>query len=184
MGIVIAVIVVVVLVAVVGAVLAAAQRKRRAALQEQFGGEYDRAVEAKGGRREGESELRERLEERKTLDIRPLAPESREAFATEWQRVQAEFVDAPQSALAEADVLVHRVMRERGYPMDDFEHQASLISVDHPEVVTNYRNAHESYVRSAQGDAETEQQRQGLLHYRALFDELLGDEQPREESRR
>ena len=177
MGALIVIVVVVVVVAVVaGVIMAGVQRRRSQALREHFGSEYDRAVERTGGRREGESDLRERLDERKQLDIRPLAPAARESYTSEWQRVQGEFVDTPDLALAEADTLVHRVMRDRGYPMDDFDHQASLISVDHPDVVKNYREAHDTYLVSAQGAAETERQRQGLLSYRALFDELLADE--------
>lgn len=175
MGIVVAIVVVVIVVVVVALVLASVQRKRRAALRDHFGREYDRAVDTEGGRRQGESALKERVEERKQLDIRPLESGAREAYLSEWQRVQAEFVDVPDTALAEADVLVSRVMRDRGYPMDDFEHQASLVSVDHPDVVVNYRQAHETYLLSTQGKAETERQRQGLLSYRALFEELLAD---------
>jgi hypothetical protein len=78
-------------------------------------------------------------------------------------------VDDPTGAVEEADGLIQSVMRERGYPMDDFEQRAADISVDHPDVVENYRQGH----RLRSGD--TEAQRQAMVHYRALFDELLED---------
>jgi hypothetical protein len=153
------------------AIWALAARKRRTGqLREGFGPEYDRTVEDMGSRRQAESELADREKRREELDIRPLAPGARDRFADRWRAVQERFVDDPGAALREAHILVVEVMKERGYPTEDFEQRAADVSVDHPEVVQNYRAAHEITERS---DADTEEQRQGLVHYRSLFDELL-----------
>jgi hypothetical protein len=163
----------------VGVVVAAAlvfvalalQRTKR--LRERFGPEYDRTVEQRGGRREGEAELASRVERRERLEIRPLAPESRERYVESWREVQAGFVDDPAAAVGDADRLVAKVMSERGYPMDDFEQRADDISVDHPQVVERYRSAHGIAAKNEEGKATTEDLRQALQHYRALFEELL-----------
>jgi hypothetical protein len=162
------VIVIVVLLAAVG-VLAYRQR-RSAQLRAGFGPEYDRVVEERGDQGKAEAELRERRQRRSSYDIRPLDPEAQTRYAERWQQTQARFVDHPASALSEADALVNEVMRERGYPVDDFEQQAGDVSVDHPEVVEHYRQAHAIQAGDA---ASTEDLRQGLVHYRALFAELL-----------
>jgi hypothetical protein len=148
----------------------AARKRRRAHLQEGFGPEYDRTVEEAGSKRKAESELADREKRRGELDIRPLAPGTRDRFADRWSTVQERFVDDPSGALNDAHVLVIEVMRERGYPTDDFEQRAADVSVDHPHVVENYRAA---YAISERDTADTEEQRQGMKHYRALFDELL-----------
>jgi hypothetical protein len=151
-----------------------AKRKRRTShLQEGFGPEYDRTVEEAGSRRKAESELSGREKRREELEIKPLAPGARDRFADRWSGVQERFVDDPRQALNDAHILVVEVMGARGYPTDDFEQRAADVSVDHPEVVENYRSAHEITQR---GDADTEDQRQALMHYRALFDELLETE--------
>jgi hypothetical protein len=151
--------------------------KRTRTLQDRFGPEYDRTVERADGRRDGEAELAARAKRRDELDIRPLPTASRDRYLEEWQRVQARFVDDPSGAVREADALIQSVMRERGYPVDDFEQRAADISVDHPHVVENYRNGH----RLSSGD--TEDQRQAMVHYRSLFDELLEDTADRPLSR-
>jgi hypothetical protein len=149
----------------------AASRKRRTShLREGFGPEYDRTVDEAGSRRKAESELSDREKRRQDLDIRPLAPGAHDRFADRWSTVQERFVDDPGGSLKDAHVLVVEVMRERGYPTDDFEQRAADVSVDHPDVVENYRSAHAITERD---DADTEDQRQALVHYRALFDELL-----------
>ena len=163
----------VVVVVVLLAIWTAARKRRRSQLREGFGPEYDRTVEDMGSRRKAESELSDREKRREELDIKPLAPGSRDRFADRWRTIQERFVDDPRAALREAHILVVEVMRERGYPTNDFEQRAADVSVDHPDVVQNYRAANEITER---GDADTEQQRQGLVHYRALFDELLETE--------
>jgi hypothetical protein len=167
--------------AVVAVVLLAlwwtASRKRRTEhLREGFGPEYDRTVEESGSRRQAESELSAREQRREELDIRPLAPGTRDRFADRWSTVQERFVDDPSGALKDAHVLVVEVMRERGYPTDDFDQRAADVSVDHPHVVENYRSAHEITKRD---EADTEDQRQAMVHYRSLFDELLETESAR-----
>ena len=148
----------------------AARKRRTSHLREDFGPEYDRTVENRGSRRKAEAELVDRETRREELDIKPLAQGARDRFANRWRGVQERFVDNPGAALRDAHVLVVEVMQARGYPTDDFEQRAADVSVDHPEVVENYRSAHEITQRA---DADTEDQRQALVHYRALFDELL-----------
>jgi hypothetical protein len=173
--------VVVAVVAIVAIVVM--RQRRRTELRESFGSEYDRAVAREGDVRKGESDLMARRERRAELDIRPLSPQSRTTYARSWEQTQARFVDNPATALAQADALIIAVMEERGYPMDDFERRAEDISVDHPDVVQHYRAAHDISVRvdedpnastsSTVSDVSTEDLRQGLVHYRALFQELL-----------
>jgi hypothetical protein len=173
--------VVVAIVAIVAIVVM--RQRRRTELRESFGSEYDRAVAREGDVRKGESDLMARRERRAELDIRPLSPQSRTTYARSWEQTQARFVDNPATALAQADALIIAVMEERGYPMDDFERRAEDISVDHPDVVQHYRAAHDISVRvdedpnastsSTVSDVSTEDLRQGLVHYRALFQELL-----------
>jgi len=167
------VIVVAVLVALALGVWVFAMGRRRARLRDRFGPEYDRAVSEQGGRRGGEAELARREEQRERLDIVPLSPEARERFAESWREVQTGFVDEPSQALTEADRLVTDVMRERGYPMDEFERRVADVSVDHPEVVEHYRAANAIHRANENGEASTEDLRQAVVHYRALFTELL-----------
>jgi hypothetical protein len=162
------IVVIVVLVAVVGVL--AFQRQRSARLREGFGPEYDRAIEEHGDQRAAESELRERRERRSRFEVRPLGAAARDRYAERWRATQSQFVDQPASALGDADTLVAEVMRERGYPVEDFEQQAADVSVDHPTVVEHYRKAHAIQTRSR---ASTEDLREAMLHYRALFAELL-----------
>ena len=149
------------------------RKRRTTALRERFGAEYDRTVQTRQGQRAAEADLRYREKQRSKLDISPLPEPARARFSTEWRGVQEQFVDQPPAAVAAADDLVYRVMGARGYPMDDFDAQADLVSVDHPEVVENYRNAHRIYELSQSQEARTEDLRSALLHYRSLFDELL-----------
>ncbi|HEY6030410.1 MAG TPA: hypothetical protein VIU44_07605 [Gaiellaceae bacterium] len=158
---------------VAAVVLLAVRSARSRRLQQQFGPEYDRTVSDAPNRREAESMLAEREKRRKELEIRPLAPAARDRYAEEWLAVQSRFVDDPAGAVGDADALVQRVMGERGYPISDFDSQADLISVDHPVVVENYRSAHAIHESFGRGDAGTEDLRQAMVHYRALFEELL-----------
>jgi FtsZ-interacting cell division protein ZipA len=159
---------------VVVAVLFNALRTRRSrSLQDQFGREYDRAVEKAGGRREAERELREREKRHDELELRPLSPDARERYLQQWQAAQGRFVDDPTGAVSEADELVQRAMRDRGYPVDDFEQRAADISVEHPGLVEKYRTADGIARASERGEASTEDLRHSVRHYRALFVELL-----------
>ena len=152
------------------------RRRTSARLKEQFGPEYDRTVGELGAQRAAEADLLAREKKHKKLDITSLTPEARREHAAIWQRVQAEFIDDPQDAVGRAERLVTRVMRERGYPIDDFDQRAAEISVDHPDIVENYRSAHAIYQSQHNGDISTEEARQAFVHYRALFDRLLGSE--------
>jgi len=168
---------------VIGAIAAWMQQRRRTQLKERFGSEYDRTVSDEGDRRAAEKDLADRERKRERLDIVPLSPEAQARYSESWREVQGQFVDDPADAVNEADSLVTNVMRDRGYPIDDFDQRAEDISVDHPEVVQNYRAAHDVYVKARNGDggASTEDLRQGFVHYRALFTELL--ETPEEATR-
>ena len=172
--IVIAIVVVIVLIAV----MVIASRRRSDRLHGTFGPEYDRAVEQTGNRREAERELAGRVERRKQLTIMPLPEQARQQYIVQWQRVQASFVDAPVESVRQADALVSQVMTDRGYPIAEFEQRAEDVSVDHPEVVENYRSAHAIALATAQGQADTEALRRAMTQYRALFDDLLGGVAP------
>ena len=125
-------------------------------------------------RREGEAELLRREERHDELDIRDLSPQTRDRYAGEWEDLQRRFVDAPDHSVAEAEQLLTTVMGDRGYPVgEEFEEHADLVSVDHPQLVQNFREAHSVYERSQRREAETEELRRSLLSYRALFEELL-----------
>jgi hypothetical protein len=165
---VVAVVVVIALVAWV-----ATRQRRTTKLVSQFGPEYERAVDHLGSKSKAEADLVARAKHRAKLVIKPLPAADQERFAEAWHRTQERFVDDPKGALAEADTLVAEVMRLRGYPMGDFEEQAAVISVDYPTVVENYRAAHRLSENSAQGEISTEERRQAMVHYRALFEELL-----------
>lgn len=172
-------IMVMMIVVIVGALVAAilignSSRKRRSLeLKSRFGPEYDRAVDTLGGPRSAERELLARQKRVETFHIRPLTEELHQRFTEAWTRVQALFVDDPAMAVTEANGLVKEVMLERGYPMVDFEQRTADISVDHPNVVGHYRAAREIALANHQGRATTEDLRQAMVHYRALFDDLL-----------
>lgn len=152
--------------------------RRTAALRRQFGAEYDRVISQRG-RRDGEAELRSRLELRRSLTIRRLAPDERATFEQAWESAQSTFVDSPSTGLRDADLLVMQVMRDRGYPVEYVEQRVRVISVDYPDLVEHFRSARDIAVASEQDHAGTEEQRQAMVDYRSLFDELLegGDPQ-------
>jgi hypothetical protein len=173
--VVVAIAVVVLLVLVVVA-MSARRRRATGRLHDRFGPEYDRVVGEADSRRErraAESDLAERAEQRDRLEIRPLSSGARERYSVRWQETQAHFVDTPAPALEEADALLVQVMEERGYPVEGFDEQAALISVDHPQLVQDYREAHATRDAVRHGNADTEQMRHAMLRYRSLFDELL-----------
>jgi hypothetical protein len=167
----IAIIVVVALVALMIAVIATARRRR---LQRRFGPEYDRVVEEKHSQLKAEAELAGRQRRVQRLDIRPLSATARATYAGEWTAVQEQFVDQPQQAVAEAQLLVVAVMRERGYPTEDHDQIAADLSVEHAGALDHYRAARHITTNAETGDASTEDLRQAMVHYRALFSELLG----------
>jgi hypothetical protein len=172
------VIAVVVVVVALGVIWAALRARRTKALQERFGSEYDRVAADAPTKRAAQAELREREERREQFDIRPLEPEQRKAYRAQWQTIQARFVDDPSGSLAAADSLIQKVMRERGYPVDDFDTRAGDLSVDHPDVVEHYRAGHGIAVAHDRGKAGTEELRKAVQHYRVLFGELVEAREP------
>jgi hypothetical protein len=176
--IVIAAIAVVLIVAAFVAISMVRFRTRTKRLKQHYGSEYEHVVSETGSDKGAVRELTTRERKRDKLDIVALSPSARSTFFAGWQEVQAGFVDNPATAVGDADRLVTEVMRERGYPVDDFERRAADISVDHPQVVDNYRVAHGIHV--SEQDADTEQQREAFVHYRALFEKLL--ESPADEA--
>jgi hypothetical protein len=147
-------------------------RRKTRRLKQHYGREYERLLSETGSEKAANRELTARERKRGKLDIVPLTPAAHSDFTARWQEVQARFVDDPAGAVGVADRLVTEVMRQRGYPVDDFDRRAADISVDHPEIVDNYRAAHG--VQTSQRDGvSTEQQRTAFVHYRALFEKLL-----------
>jgi hypothetical protein len=150
------------------------QRKKRSLrLQQRFGPEYIRTVDEFGGRAKAESELKAREKRVEHLSITTLAPSEAARFSQAWNALQGRFVDNPKGVVAQADQLVRELMLARGYPMGDFERRSADISVDHPAMVETYRAAQAIAVRDQRGEANTEELRKAVVHFRALFDELL-----------
>jgi len=163
----------------------AGERRRSTQLKERFGPEYDRTIASTGERKQAETELERRRRRVDQLRIRPLDDNERERFTATWRVVQTRFVDEPAEAVHDADGLIGKVMAARGYPVADFEQRAADVSVNHPQVVDHYRIAHGIAERGDGRDADTEDLRQAMVHYRALFSDLLetgedGGESPRE----
>jgi hypothetical protein len=166
----------VILLAIVAYAVMTSLRKRRSEkLRTRFGSaEYDRALQEGDSRRKAEAGLDKRTDRVESFNIRALGANDRARFVESWGKVQARFVDSPGGAVTEADQLLGDVMSTRGYPVSDFEQRAADISVDYPLVLENYRTAHGIAVRQTNGQASTEELRQAMIHYRTLFDELVG----------
>jgi hypothetical protein len=168
----------IVVVLVVAALLAVGifiylRQRRTSRLRSRFGPEYARTVEETGDRIKAEDRLERRAARVKKYDIRPLAAETRARYVSAWRKVQAEFVDDPKGAVTHADKLLDEAMRERGYPVSNFEQSASDLSVEYPGLVQNYRAAHDIAARHRKGEAGTEELRKAMIHYRSLFEELV-----------
>lgn len=177
--IVLAVIVAFIIGGLLGTVFTRRQRTKR--LQEKFGPEYERTLNELGDKRQAEHELEARLDHVKTLDIRPLSAEETESYTNEWRVTQAEFVDEPLTALQKADRIIREVMKAKGYPVEDFEQRVADISVDYPELVTDYRGLHLIAVKEEDEEVSTEEMRQAMVHGRALFENLVNKEAEVEE---
>ena len=165
--------VVIVLVVFVAGGLMLRSRKRSEKLQGHFGEEYDRTVEVQGDQKKAEHDLLERQNRRSSFEVRELDPSRQREFAQSWDRAQGQFVDDPTAAVTAAYGLVQTVMSERGYPTEEFERQADDISVDHPEVVGDYREAVRISEANGRGEASTEDLREAMVRYRSLFARLL-----------
>jgi hypothetical protein len=167
----------VILLLIVGLIGMAMSRQRRTKqLQEQFGPEYERTLKKMGDKRDAESDLEERIAHVSTLNIRPLTAKEVNRYALEWQDVQTEFVDEPLLSLQKADRLIREVMKARGYPVEDFEQRVADISVNYPELVTNYRGMHRIAIKQSSESASTEDIRKAMIHGRALFEKLISHE--------
>jgi len=169
------VIVVVAVVVVIALATLVMGQGRSAALKRRFGPEYYRSVDEKGGRRAAEASLRDRAKRRNALEIHELSHQATSQFAAQWRDVQSGFVDDPRRAVAHADWLVQEVMRERGYPVDEFDERIEIVSVDHPELAEDYRVAHAIQHRSGTESASIDDLREAFQRYRVLFDDLLAD---------
>ncbi|HSR96849.1 MAG TPA: hypothetical protein VLM79_07365 [Kofleriaceae bacterium] len=156
-----------------GAAIYIAQRQRSRQLRTHFGPEYDHALEGHRDRRAAERALLDRAKRVDKLEIRPLPPLRREEVRARWQAVQARFVDDPSAAIQEAHLLLAAVMREQGYPTGKFDEEVELVSVHHPATVQHYRAAHDLAAERERGEGDTEHLRQAMIHYRALFEDLL-----------
>ena len=170
------IILIIVVLLVLAAVVLGIRAARRRKLQQTFGPEYDRVVADSGSRTEAERELLERTKRHAQLELRPLSAESRATYASAWEEVQILFVDNPKQAVETADELVTRLVAERGYPTGDYDEQVANLSVEHAATLQHYRAAHDISLRSKNDEAGTEDLRQALVHYRALFADLLGEE--------
>ena len=149
--------------------------RRSADLKSRFGPEYDRALHDVGDERKAETMLAERQKRVASYTIKPLSNEMREHFVETWRAVQAQFVDDPHYAVTRADDLLGEVMLARGYPVHDFDQRADDLSVDHPDVVQHYRTAHDIAMNHSRGEASTEDLRTAMIHFRALFDDLVNE---------
>jgi hypothetical protein len=166
-------------VAVIAVALWFASRVRRDRLRTTFGSEYDRTVEGASSRRDAEGALRDRLRRHRELELQPLEPDVAAQYAAEWMGVQIKFVDTPDEACLEAERLLDRVLRARGYPVEeDFDSQADLVSVDHPELVAEYRRAHETLHGRDGASRPLEEVRAAFVAYRGLFSDVLDDQRP------
>ena len=153
--------------------LIAYRRRRTGRLVERYGTEYDRTVEQLGGREKAEKDLIGRENRVDRYTIRPLSDAERGRFAQSWSRTLGRFVDSPAAAVSEADQLLTEVMRVRGFPTADFDQRAADLSVNHPRLAQSYHAAHDLALKSRGGQADTEDLRQTLVHYRALYEELV-----------
>jgi len=166
---------VVLIVVVVGGLFYYYRRRRTESLHRRFGPEYDRTVTQYGDQQKAEAELERRAKRVSRFHIHGIPADERRRFADAWQAQQARFVDAPEQAVAEAHELVSELMRARGYPATaEFEQNADDLSVDHPHVVEHYRTACVIASRRENGQANTEDLRAAMVHYRELFEDLLG----------
>lgn len=167
------------------------QQRKRERLREHFGPEYDRVASEEGDPKRADRILSQRQARVNKLDIRPLPASTRDDFVRRWREVQARFVDDPRGAITDADKLIGEAMVARGYPVGDFEQRAADVSVDHPNVVTDYRAAHDIALNDRRQRASTEELRRAMVHYRSLFEDLVSSRDraeerldEREESRR
>jgi hypothetical protein len=150
------------------------RRRQRAELAKRFGPEYERLLKEHGSATLAERELEARAKRVSKLSIKELSDSERRSFQQTWHQTQERFVDTPLIAVRSAHDLVQEVMRARGYPVEDFEQRVADLSVEHAGVVQHYRAAHALHQSNQQGQPNTEELRMAMVHYRALFADLLG----------
>jgi hypothetical protein len=172
------IIAVVLILVVLGVILAAIfiPRQRSKRFQNKYGPEYDRTVKTMGNEKKAQSEMDQRQKHVDTLNIRPLSDSERERYLADWTKIQTKFIDQPGQATVEADHLIMEVMKVRAYPVSDFEQRAADISINYPDLVSNYRLARAIANKNEHHQATTEELRQALVYYRSLVDELLKTE--------
>ena len=170
-GATVAIIVVIVIIAAVAAVAATSSRRRR--LRERSGPAYDRMGAGQQSQRKAEAELASRERRVRNLDIRPLAPAARAEYTTQWATIQDRFVDRPAAAVGQAQQLATAVLHDRGYPTEGYDQILADLSVQHARTLEHYRAAHSISESAASGPGSTEDLRQAMIHYRAMFDDLL-----------
>lgn len=168
------ILVVIVLIIAVAAVSTMAARRRR--LRQRFGPEYDRLVVDQQSQRKAEAELASRERRVRNLEIRPLSPTARLEYTAQWASIQERFVDQPAAAVGQAQELVTAVLDDRGYPTEGFDQILADLSVEHARNLEHYRAAHSISESASDGSATTEDLRQAMIHYRAMFSDLLGEE--------
>jgi hypothetical protein len=173
-GAIVAIIVVLVVILAVAGLAVAATRRRR--LKRRFGPEYERLVTDQQSQRKAEAELASRERRVRSLDIRALSPEAQTEYVAQWASIQERFVDHPASAVSQAQQLVTAVLEDRGYPTEGYEQILADLSVEHARNLEHYRAAHALSDASANGSASTEDMRQAMIHYREMFEDLLGDQ--------
>ena len=169
------IIIVVLILVILGLLLGSAfsKRQRSKKYTAKYGSDYDHTVKSMGNETKAQKEMDNRKEHVDSLNIRSLSLTEREKYLAEWKAVQAKFIDQPGPATVEADHLIMEVMQLRNYPVSDFEQRAADISINYPELVSNYRLARAIAIKNEQHKADTEELRQALVYYRSLFDELL-----------
>jgi hypothetical protein len=170
------------LIAIAVAVVVIQQRKKSALLRTRFGPEYELAVRETGSRKKGEESLHSRVKRVEQFKIRDLTVAERDRYRGEWEEVQSRFIDHPRGAVTEADELVNSLLVARGYPAGGFAQQAADVSVNHSSLVGPYRTATGITSRAGKNEATTEEMRAAIIHYRTLFDALLGAKIPAEQA--
>ena len=163
-GIIIAVIV------VVAAIVVASAELRRARMRRQFGPEYDRLAQELGSKKKADTELAARQRRVEALNIHELSPDQQASYSGDWTAVQERFVDAPTEAVSAAGTLIWEVMRDRGYPGDDKNASMEALTVYHASSLDGYRQT--AGLRTE--TATTEELREAMIRYRAMFEDLTG----------
>jgi len=169
-----AIVAIIVAVALVILVIGTITAMRRRQLRQRFGPEYDRVASEMRSQRKADAELAERERRVRDLDIHPLDETIRVKYAAEWTAIQERFVEQPEQAVTQARLLVTSVMKDQGYPTEGHDQILADLSVEHAGTLDHFRAANQISMQAEEGTAGTEHLRLAMLHYRALFSDLLG----------